>query len=124
MTLNAGTIPIALWLRGDSRPWVDIDLYSPSRGVIGTVSQFRVTWSSLTFTTLDMTVAAGVTLPAGDTLQLRISNSSNRYNQHLYVQPFPGGDRSHLDLDSQTVINVDSVLFYDAPYAGGSAVTT
>ena len=124
LTLNAGTIPIALWLRGSSRPWVDIDLYSPSRGVIGTVSHFRVTWSSWTFTALDMTIAAGVTLPAGDTLQLRISNSSNRYNQHLYVQPFPGGDRSHLDLDSQTVINVDSVLFYDAPYAGGSAVTT
>ncbi len=124
LTISAGTIPMDLWIRGDWRPWVEIELFSAALGGIGTVPGFRATWSAWQFTALNMTIASTVTLPAGDTLQLRIRNDSSQFWRTLYVHPYQLGRRSHFDLDCQTVINVDSVLFYDAPYAGGTQIAS
>ena len=71
-----------------------------------------------------MVIDAAVTLPVGDTLRLTISNVSSQWGRTIYINPYREQERSHLDLDCSTVINVDSVLYFDAPYAGGNPVAT
>lgn len=72
------------------------------------------------------TGAVPVTIPAGSTLELRIDNepAAGPTGQAIFVYPFDGAlGTTSVTLPATTVINVDSVEFYDAAYPGGSPVS-
>jgi uncharacterized repeat protein (TIGR01451 family) len=57
-------------------------------------------------------------------VQLNVDNVSTRNNRRIRIQPYFNGIPSRIDLESLTIIRVESVRFYDAPYPGGSIVTS
>lgn len=63
-----------------------------------------------------------LTCAAGDSWQLTVINPNNRNNRDFILYPMNGGSNSYVDLPSQNVINVDSIVVYDAAYPAGSAV--
>ncbi len=66
--------------------------------------------------------ATPFTCAAGNQLRLRVDNSSSGTGTRaVYVYPVSGGNLSQALLPTSTVINVDSITYYDA---GGSELTT
>jgi uncharacterized repeat protein (TIGR01451 family) len=64
-----------------------------------------------------------ITVPAGSTFSLIVINeSSNGFfnDPRIVVYPVSGGERSRVDLQSATVINVDAVQTFNASYPGGT----
>jgi fimbrial isopeptide formation D2 family protein/uncharacterized repeat protein (TIGR01451 family) len=90
-------------------------------------------YNGYTVSTLNLTVVSGgATVPAGNTLRLRIINPSSNDNRYLWVEQYSGGTRSTATLANSTVIKVESVKEYGdatcsgpeltAPYQAGSTV--
>ena len=62
-------------------------------------------------------------MPAGETISLTVTNVTPVANNATFrVFPENGGNNSQIGLTSETVINVDTLQFYDAPYPGGSLI--
>ncbi len=69
--------------------------------------------------------AAGATAPAGSTFSLEVTNiSSGSGTRSVSLTPHSGTNYSLVELDSATVINVDSVTTYNLPFSGGVATGT
>ncbi len=68
-----------------------------------------------------------ITIPAGASITLAVDNQvgGSSTGQAIFVYPFSDSspDTSRTELPSTTVINVDSLTFYDAPFPGGTPVT-
>lgn len=80
---------------------------------IGTTSaQATFNYTSYTQVTANITSAGAVTVPAGHQLALVITNTTGRNNRPLLVEQYASGNRSTVNLDLSTVINVDSVGTY------------
>jgi len=71
---------------------------------------------------LTITPAGDKVLPAGSTITLTITNNDAVGGPNRQIIVTPNG--SFVNLPSNTVINVDSVQFYDAAYPGGSPITS
>lgn len=98
---------------------------STSLGVIGTVTRNLSLNGTATAYTFLVPISADISLPASTTITLTVSNvTSGGGGRQFYVVPENGGNNSRVELTSETVINVDSIAFYDAPYPGGSVVTS
>jgi uncharacterized repeat protein (TIGR01451 family) len=125
---SSGVIPVTLTL-GESGP-AQIRSYtisvSSSDGAIGTFATLSLVDQDLTpditaTYNLPLTTPGDKVLPAGSTIILTITNDSTGSGNRT-VDVTPNG--SFVNLPSNTVINVDSVQFYDAAYPGGSLITT
>ncbi len=133
LTLNGPSFPVHLRLQragsttgsGGSNRTVTVTLTNSVTGTIGSVSRtfnnMSTTMQLYTFTV----PTAGVTVPQGSTFSLVVSNNSNNTsNRQVNLQPYSGSSYSHVELDSATVINVDSVLTYNLPFGGGVVTGT
>lgn len=76
-----------------------------------------------TLRTFTLNLPSNVTVTAGSTLSLRISNGAAS-GRSIDVTPYSGATYSRVELNSLTVINVDSVQTYNATYAGGAVTTS
>jgi uncharacterized repeat protein (TIGR01451 family) len=72
--------------------------------------------------TFNLPLGAPLTCAAGNSWRLTILNNSG--TRTLYVHPVSGGNISRAVLPSATVINVNSVQFFNAAYPGGSAIVS
>ena len=121
LTIAAGDIPVEFWVWGRTSPQFYIDLYSPSLGVIATGGPFHPSSGGWYRFSETVVLSSETTIPAGDTLSLRIRN---QHSGVFYLYPYYQNQNSKLTLDALTVVNVDIVAFYDAPYPGGTVLTT
>ena len=89
---------------------------SVTREFLFTVPRTDANCNPVTATPLD--------LPAGTVIEMNIDNDPVGGNgRAIFVYPFAGGTTSHLELPATTVINVDTLEFYDDAYPGGTALT-
>jgi len=123
---SSGRIPVILVLgetgNGQQRDFT-VSLSSSAIGTFATQSFNNVDLNpTLTATySLNLTTPGDKLLPAGSTLTLTIvNNTTGSSNRRIIVTP-PG---SFVNLPSKTVINVDSLQFFDAAWPGGSPVTS
>lgn len=127
---NVPNIPVVLILRkgGTSGSFVSRTVQvtlSTSLGVIGTNTQTLALNGTPTPFTFPVPIAADIPLPSGSTINLTVTNvTPGGGNRTFRVFPVSGGVNSRVDLTSETVVNVDSIQFFDAPFPGGSAVTS
>ena len=123
LTLNPGNFAVNVLLArnsfsGSSTRNVTATLSNSAVGVIGSDS---ISFTSTTVTMRTFTLnTAGVTVPAGSTFTLTITNNSSTTNRTISVTPYTPGNYSRVELNSATVINVDSVQAFDAAYNGGA----
>ena len=133
LTLNAGGFPVHLRLQragsttgsGGSNRTVTVTLSNSVLGDIATATRtFNNMSTTLQLYTFTLTTAS-ITAPAGSTFSLVVrNNSNNNTNRQVNLQPYTGTSYSHVELDSATVINVDSVTTYNLPFSGGVATDT
>ncbi len=129
VTLNSGNFPVQLWLtetdNGSNRN-ITVTLSNSVLGTIATVGPTSYTLSDTTpglFTIVLGT--AGVTAPAGSTFSLTITNSTTGSGNRRVLVHQPGGaTASRIELNSASIINVNSVLPYNAAYNGGVVTTS
>ncbi len=127
VTLAAGNIAVPLWLSrtggGGTRP-ITVTLANSATGVIGFAFQNLTAPSSATpaqfvFVINNPTTAA---FPAGSSFTLTIARGGGSGTTR--VHPFGVTSASRVDLNSNTVINVDSVTSFNAAYPGGTATAS
>jgi uncharacterized repeat protein (TIGR01451 family) len=123
---SSGQIPVTLQLSergpGQLRSY-NISLSSSVLGTLATLSLTNIDLNPAISATynLNLTTPGDKLLPAGSTLTLTIDNtSSGSGNRRVRVDP----NGSFVNLPSKTVINVDSVQFFDAAYPAGAPLTT
>lgn len=118
---DAGAIPVRLMFETNQDRWVLVQLRTSGGASIGqdwVQVQDTGTVSARDFA---VPVTGDVTVPSGESILLSVYNWGNG---NLYVHPLHGGEHSRAALEARTVINVDQVAFYDAPYPGGAVITT
>ena len=81
-------------------------------------------WTSASLITFLIPLTSDLTLPKGDRIHISITNTTRRNNRPIYIVPVSGTEYSRTVIPALTVINVDQVVFYDAPYSGGSVITS
>jgi len=121
---SSGSIPVVLWLDEsgrDSERDVRVELRIGAM-VIGSDSQ-TIDFDTPKECTFYIPVSGDIALSSGDAITLYIENETNRRNRRLVVSPTSGSDHSRVDMQSKTVINVDSIDFYDAAYPGGGVIS-
>jgi len=123
---SSGVIPVTLQLgeagTGQQRSYT-ITLSSSAIGTFAILSLSNVDLNPAISPTynLNLTSPGDKLLPAGSTITLSIvNNSTGNGNRRIIITP-PG---SFVNLPSKTVINVDSVQFFDAPYPAGAPLVS
>jgi uncharacterized repeat protein (TIGR01451 family) len=132
LTLPGGNVAVPLWLRrgantGSNTRTLQVTFANSSTGAIGSATQTLTTLpgaGSPLLVTFVIPNAATRTFPAGSSFSLTIAQTApsqaNRTTL-VYSVGATAGSYSRVVLNSATVINVDSVQTFDAPYPGGSA---
>jgi uncharacterized repeat protein (TIGR01451 family) len=125
LTLNPGSFTVNLLLArtgstGNTSRTVTVTLANSALGNIASASQ---SFTSTTVTMRTFTLnATAVTAPAGSTFSLVVNNNSgNTANRSISLTPYSGAQFSRVDLNSATVINVNSITTWNAAFNGGSA---
>jgi uncharacterized repeat protein (TIGR01451 family)/fimbrial isopeptide formation D2 family protein len=121
-TVTVSLITYANGSIGNART-VSVQLYKNGTTQVGTAAGTTPNFTSATPTlrNFTFTVAAGAAgaLAAGDTLVLRVTNSSaGSGTRSLGIDQFDGTNRSTVSFATATVINVDSVNAYNTAYSG------
>lgn len=135
LTLPGGNIAVPLWLRrnvnaGSNNRTLQVTLANSSTGTIGSATQTLTTLpgsGSPVLVNFVIPSAATQTFPAGSTFSLTIAQTApTQANRTTLVYPVgaAAGNYSRVVLNSATVINVDSVETFDAPYPGGNTATS
>jgi uncharacterized repeat protein (TIGR01451 family) len=126
---DVANIPVELILDrcgtcGNASRRVQVTL-STSLGVIGSVTRnLRLNGTATGFTFL-VPISGDIALQALSTVTLTVTNvTPGSGAKRINVFPVSGGNNSRVELTSETVINVDSVEFYDAAFPGGSVETS
>ncbi|MBC7983956.1 MAG: DUF11 domain-containing protein [Candidatus Obscuribacterales bacterium] len=128
VTLQAGNflVPLLLTKTGSNNTsrTIRVTLSNSVLGQIATaVRTIDPMPTAVTLTTFTLNTPS-VTAPAGSAFTLTINNNSaNTTNRSISLTPYSGANYSRVELNSATVINVDSVNTYNAVYPGG-AITT
>jgi trimeric autotransporter adhesin len=128
VTLNAGTFPVQLYLtetdNGTQRN-ISVTLSNSALGAIATVGPTTYTLPDTTPTLFSIVLnTTGVTAPAGSTFSLTITNTTTgNGNRRVLVHQPASGSWSRVELNSASVIKVDSVTTYNAGYPGGVITT-
>ena len=125
VSLKAGNYNVTLLLArsgatGNTSRTITVSLSNSALGALGSASQtINPATTAIAAYTFTMTMGA-VTAPVGSTFTLSVNNNSgNTTNRSITITPYSGTTYSRVDLNSLTVINVDSVLTYNAAYAAG-----
>ncbi len=123
LTINgdAGAIPVRLMIETDRDRRVRARLSTSSGILIGEDSIDITSSASIAAWDFAIPVTGDVSVPAGESILLSVYNYDRR---DMFVHPMAGGEHSRVALEARTVINVDQITFYDAPYPGGTAITT
>ena len=120
-TLTGGNDVIAqMWVRrrnGGGARTVQVELFNGNTGVqIGAANQ-SITWNANGWQTVQVpiAIAANTTLAAGDFIRVVLTNTSAN-GRDLQLRTLRNGIKSQLQIQSSTVINVDSITVYDAAW--------
>jgi uncharacterized repeat protein (TIGR01451 family) len=121
-TVTVSLITYANGSIGNART-VSVQLYKNGTTQIGTAAGTTPNFTSATPTlrNFTFTVAAGAagSLAAGDTLVLRVNNTSaGSGTRSIGIDQFDGTNRSTVSFATATVINVDNVDIYNTAYPG------
>jgi uncharacterized repeat protein (TIGR01451 family) len=127
-TIAAGAIPVRLWLRrsggGGASRTVAVTLANSATGVIGAATQTITppaggTPALFTFT---LPNPGAQTFPAGSVFTLSVAQTAPAITT-TFTRVHPNGNGaglySRIDLNSNTVVNVDSITANDAAFPGG-----
>jgi len=133
LTLSAGSIPVRLWLsrdNGGTNRTVEARLVSGAWStpwVTDTTGTISTSAATPTLRTLSLNNASAVTLLAGATLTLEVRNTTGTAGRTFIVYPNGNGgstggvpNNSRVELNSTTLINVNSVQTFNAAYSGGA----
>lgn len=125
-TLTGGNdVIVQLWLRernggspanNDNVRTVQVELFEGiSNTQIGNTNS--ITWDSIQWSNLQVpiTIPSDVTLVAGDFIRVVLTNNSAN-NGRFRLRTLRNGINSQLQIQSSTVINVDSIGVYDAAW--------
>lgn len=124
LTLAAGGFNIPLWLTetgsGNDRS-LEVTLSAGATQLAQeTLFASDLDDSTPRLRTVTLTLPVATTVPAGQTLRLTLRNRTSGSNRRVRVHPFPSaGNYSRVELNSLSVINIDSIDTYSAAYAGG-----
>lgn len=131
LTLQAGNFAVRLWLTRSggggffsSFRQVSVTLVNSVLGPIDSATNW-ITPSGGTPEQFDfvLDLPNSITAPAGSTFSLVVSNDTWQNNRGINVHPTSGGNVSRVELQSATVINVDSVQTFDGAYPGGTLLS-
>ncbi|MCB1623835.1 MAG: DUF11 domain-containing protein [Pseudomonadales bacterium] len=128
ISIPANNISVRLWLRrrggGGSSRQISVALANSVTGNIGSDTRsYTIPSSSPAEFLFVIPNAAALNFPAGSLFTLTIqqlSPASSSTSTRVYPNGTGASDYSRIELDSNTVINVDSVDAYDAAYSGGT----
>jgi uncharacterized repeat protein (TIGR01451 family) len=132
LTLGNGPIPVYLAINGDNKNnrtrdiQVTLSYSGGSNGTIGSdITGINLTnnTNAIVIVPFSIDLAADLALAANTTLSLAVSNNSNA-NEELDIHSFDSGFASKIQLNANTVVNVDNVEVYDVAYPAGSIVTS
>ena len=120
-TLQAGNFAVRLWINragGNPNRNVTVTLANSALGTLAGVTQNITavpagTPAGYVFT---LNLPASVTAPVGSAFTLTVVNNTTQANRTVNVWPTSGANISRVELNSATVINVDSVTDYTAAY--------
>ena len=133
VTLPGGSIAVPLWLRRNSNTGANsrtlqVTLANTSTGTIGSSTQTLTTLPSSGSPALVNFVipnpTAATIFPIGSAFRITITQTApNVAGRSTLVYPVgaTAGNYSRVVLNSATVVNVDSVQTFNAPYSGGAA---
>jgi uncharacterized repeat protein (TIGR01451 family) len=129
-SIASGAIPVRLWLNrsgggfGTSRNFT-VTLTSSS-GFTSTVTSSVTIGSTTTPSqeTFSLPNGAAQTFPAGTTFTLTVRNNSGNSVTLFHDGNGTAGNNSRIEFDATTVINVDSVMTWNAAFNGGATQTT
>lgn len=131
VTISSGNIPVRLWLTATSTRTYTIPITLRCGATTIATANGSIALTAVTPpaapTALDVNLplAAASTCAPGNNLILDVrNNQSGTGTRDIQVYPAPStGNYSYVSLNSQNVINVDSVSFYNAAYSGGTQIT-
>jgi hypothetical protein len=69
--------------------------------------------------TFNLNLPGAVTLLPGSQITLTVTNATDRRNRRIMVVPVASGNYSRVDLNARSVISIQSIAAFDAPYPGG-----
>ena len=130
LQLGGGVVPVFLCLDrqsagGNRDVTVTLSSTGPTTATLGSATLNNILgsngWQQVQF---NVPVAAQ-TLLSNSVLRLTLANDTTQSFRRLRATTQQGGcpDDSRVELNANTVINVESVATFDAPYAGGAAQT-
>jgi trimeric autotransporter adhesin len=128
LTLQAGGMAVRLWLTnsgtGTSRT-ITVRLTNSALGSIASVGPLGISPpdSGPAESVFTLNIPSSITAPAGSTFSLVVTNNTTQSDRDINVFPISAGNISRVELQSATVINVDSVQAFTAPYPGGTLAT-
>jgi uncharacterized repeat protein (TIGR01451 family) len=124
LTLNGGNFAVNLLLARTGSTFATMRnvTVTLSNSILGAIDSDTVSFTSTTVTMRTFTLStAGVTAPAGSTFTLLVNNNSgNNFGRSVSLTPYTGANYSRVDLNSATVINVNSVQTWSAAFNGGA----
>lgn len=126
LTLQPGNFNVQLLMArtGESQWWnsgreVRVRLRNSVTGIIDTEEQ-SISSGSMNMYTFVLNTA-GMTAPAGSTFSLEVTNlTSGSGTRSVDLWAYSGSNYSRVDLNSATVVNVDSVETWSAAFNGGT----
>jgi uncharacterized repeat protein (TIGR01451 family) len=125
LTLKPGNFTVYLLMQRTSSNstarTVRVRLSNSATGTIDTEDlSFTQFFSSLQMYSVVLDTG-GIQVPAGSTFSLQVSNLTSGSGQRsIDLVPYDGGNYSRVELDSATIINVDSVQTWTAAWNGGA----
>lgn len=137
LTLQASTIPVRVCSRrfgtgsGGSNTTrvmnVTLDYVGAATGTIGTSTSQSFTGTAWTSRVFNVSLGSNLTLPEGTQLRLTVRNQSSGGGTRLIGASSllcGATDVSRIELDALTVINIEDLEVFDAPWPAGSPVTS
>jgi fimbrial isopeptide formation D2 family protein/uncharacterized repeat protein (TIGR01451 family) len=130
LTLNPGAFNVNLLLArsggsSNQNRTVTVRLTHPTLGTIATTTSTLNNMSTTTAMYTFTLNTGGVTVPTNTPLSLVVNNNSNNTsNRQITLTPYAGAQFSRVDLNSATIIDVNSVTTWNAAFNGGSAQAT
>ena len=92
--------------------------------VIATSAPISISGTTVTARTFNIVLTSPVTINAGSGLNLRVNNGNGTTNREVWVYArTSAANYSRLSFTTTTVINVDSVALYSAPYPSTATKT-
>lgn len=125
LTLNGGSMPIVLLLstaNNNGSRTVQVTLTSGATTLASTSQTITVNGTATAFT-FNPTLT-GTTLPVGASIVLSVTNNTGNNNRPITITPYSGATYSRVELNSATIINVDSVQAYNGAYPAGVVTTS